>query len=189
MRPSSLVALVSALLLSSSLSGCSRAARSGTASGLPAEGAPTGASPAAERSLPEEKLLALDGSTKQLSEIVRGKVAVIDLWATWCTSCRQVSAHVASFAEAHAADSGMVVIGLDIGEELPIVASFLEGKKHAHPFFLDPAMKITDDLSLRELPTIIVVDRKGRIVHISRDLDPKTLQMIDAELTAVPPPG
>ncbi len=152
----------------------------------PDRSSPDRSSPDA-RPLPDEKLTTLEGGTAQLSEIVRGKVAVIDLWATWCTACRPVSARVAELATAHASNTDLIVVGLNVGEELPVVASFLQGKKHAHPFFLDTPLKITDDLSLKELPAIIVVDRRGRILRISRELDSKTVQVIESELAQAAP--
>jgi thiol-disulfide isomerase/thioredoxin len=79
-----------------------------------------------EGALPDIEVEALDGHARSLREVTKGKVAVVDLWATWCTSCREVSARAAELAKAND-DPDLMVVGVAEGEERDTISRFLGG--------------------------------------------------------------
>ncbi len=145
---------------------------------------PASASP----SLPSAPVEPLEsgGAAKPLAEVVSGKVAVIDLWATWCTACRDVSKNVELLAEAHRGKPFMAV-GLDVGEERDVVSAFFGAEQPKIPIYLDTKFRVADALDARELPTILVVDRDGKIRLVKKKVDSDVLRLVD-KLLAEPAP-
>lgn len=130
--------------------------------------------------------LASGGQARPLAEVVAGKVAVIDLWATWCTACRDVSKNVELMAEAHR-DKPFMAVGLDVGEERDVVGAFFGGRAPKIPIYLDTQFRVADALGARELPTILVVDRDGKIRLVKKKIDSEVLRLVD-KLLAEPAP-
>lgn len=141
---------------------------------------------AAAPTLPNTVVTGLDGKARGIAEITNGKVAVIDLWASWCTGCRVVSARVAELAERYKSHGDLVVIGLDEGEDRETVSRFLEASKPPHEIYVDPDFTFADALGAREIPMVVVVARDGRILRVSHKLDVEAIRIIDAELANEP---
>jgi thiol-disulfide isomerase/thioredoxin len=122
--------------------------------------------------------LEIGGQPKPLADIVAGKVAIIDLWATWCTACRDVSKNVELMAEAHR-EKAFIAVGLDVGEERDVVSAFFGGTPPKIPIYLDTQFRVADALGARELPTILVVDRDGKIRMVKKKVDSDVLRLVD----------
>ena len=114
-----------------------------------------------------------------------GSVAVIDLWATWCTACEHERPKLERLYAAYR-EQGLRVVGLDVGETPSVVSAYLAEQRVGYPVYLDPDFRVADALGEKQLPTILVVDRDGRIVHRAASLDPDTLQHVKALLAGEP---
>ncbi len=106
-------------------------------------------------------LKALEGSPLRLSDL-RGKIVVIDFWATWCPPCRE---ELPVLEELHKelGERGVVVLGIT-DEDAGTIKSFL--KKHPCSFTMlmdskDEAHKL---YATRAIPTVLVINRAGVIV-------------------------
>lgn len=124
------------------------------------------------------------GDARALADVTKGRVAVIDLFATWCTACKEVTKNVELLAVAKK-DTQLLVLGLDIGEDRDTVARFLEGQKPPYDIFLDPQLTLVDALGQKELPAVVVVDKTGTVRLIHNKLDAGVLKLVD-ELLAAP---
>jgi thiol-disulfide isomerase/thioredoxin len=118
------------------------------------------------------------GPSRSLAEMVRGRVAVVDLWAAWCTACREVSARAELLAQAHA-PSGLFVIGIGVGEDRESATRFLAGDESITLHYIDPAFALTDSLRVRELPLILVVDHEGNIRARKSVLDAEVVSLVE----------
>lgn len=127
--------------------------------------------------LPADDVSSADGRSVSLRTTLAGSVAVIDLWATWCTACERERPKLERLQAAYR-ERGLQVIGLDVGESPSVVGAYLAERHIAYPVFLDPDFHLADALGEKQLPTILVVDRAGRIVHRATSLDPDTLQHV-----------
>ena len=78
---------------------------------------------------PEIALKTLDGKDLKLSDM-KGKVVVVDSWATWCPPCRESLPHLQKVsADKDLAGKGLVVWATDIKEDKPTVEKFLTDNK------------------------------------------------------------
>lgn len=136
-------------------------------------------------SLPKMALTRSDGRAESLAGALGGSLAVIDLWATWCTACEQERPKLERLQAAYGSQ-GVRVIGLNVGESPGVVSAYLSANRVSYPVYLDPDFRLADALGEKRLPAILVVDPSGRIVHRSPRLDPETLSTIKARLSSNP---
>jgi len=135
--------------------------------------------------LPALEVQGLDGKASSLKAALGGSVAVVDLWATWCTACERERPKLERLHAAYA-ERGLRVIGLDVGETSSVVSAYLAENRIAYPVYLDPDFRLADALGDKELPTILVVGRDGRIVRRSASLDQTTLDELKRLLSSAP---
>lgn len=134
-------------------------------------------------SLPALPVQRADGQTSSFRAAIGGSVAVVDLWATWCTACERERPKLARLDAAYRAH-GLRVIGLNVGEAPGVVAASLAERPLPYENYLDPDFRIADALGDHELPTILLVDRAGLIVRRSASLDAATLAQLKLLLSA-----
>lgn len=124
-------------------------------------------------------VLPLQPGDPALQEQVRGKVAIIDLWATWCEPCRESMPKVARLAEAYA-DTDLVVAGVHVGPSAANAVRFAAEAGIEYPMHIDPDFGFTDAVGSRSVPLLLVVDREGTVVHRTHELDHETLELVRA---------
>ncbi len=112
-----------------------------------------------------------------LQEVVRGKVAIIDLWATWCEPCRESMPKVARLAQAYA-KTDLVVAGVHVGPTAAGAVRFAAEAGIEYPMHIDPDFGFTDAVGSRSVPLLLVVDRAGTVVHRTHELDRETLELV-----------
>jgi thiol-disulfide isomerase/thioredoxin len=110
-----------------------------------------------------------------------GQVVVVDFWATWCAPCRlqaQILEPVSRDLQGH----GVQFLAADMGEPEDTVRSFLKSNPYPYPVLLDVDGKISDDLGINALPTLLVVDKKGSVRYLQPGLaDGDTIKRIIRE--------
>ena len=133
--------------------------------------------PTAHQLPADARLVDRDSGSFVAAERYRGKVVVLDFWATWCQECRQTIPQVARLAEAFAHD-GLVVVGVNEGEAPADVMTSARDLGIAYPIALDPELAFADRMGAQSLPMLVVIDRSGAVVHRSRHVDRETLAVI-----------
>ena len=107
----------------------------------------------------------LDGKALKLSDF-RGKVVLVDVWATWCPPCR---AEIPSFVTLYEKykDEGLVIIGLATDDEgAKVVAPFAKEYKINYPLAIadmEAVMQIFGPI--RGIPTTYLIDSAGNVVN------------------------
>ncbi len=137
-------------------------------------------------SVPNYAVQGLNGAQSTLPAALGGSVAVIDLWATWCTACERERPKLVRLDAAYRAQ-GLRVIGLDVGEQPSVVGAYLARNPVPYNVYLDPDFRIADALGDNQLPTLLVVDQAGRIVRRSASLDEATLAQVKSLLANATP--
>ncbi|MDP1715718.1 MAG: TlpA disulfide reductase family protein [Anaerolineales bacterium] len=130
-----------------------------------AVGAPLSSSPSPREGFlaPDFTLDNLQGEKVTLSDL-RGKIVVINLWATWCPPCRAEMPALENAYEQYK-DSGLVVLGLNVTNQdsESEVPRFVEEFGLTFPILLDRDGSVSALYELRGLPTTFFVNRAGII--------------------------
>ena len=127
------------------------------------------------KGLPPTPLLTLDGAATDLPTVLRGRVAVLSLWATWCDACvDEIAALQRLDAQAHSREDALVV-GIAVGEPRDTVAAFARKHQLPHEQLVDERFELADALGQQRVPATLVVDHAGRIVYRGGALDPAGL--------------
>jgi thiol-disulfide isomerase/thioredoxin len=120
-----------------------------------------------------------------VADRLRGKVVVLDFWASWCDDCRRTVPQVVRLDTGYRR-TGLVVIGVNAGE------AAADAKRAAAEFgieydiALDPELAFSNAVGAVALPTLLVIDRDGRIVHRAAHVDEDTLAVIRSLLGVAP---
>jgi peroxiredoxin len=109
---------------------------------------------------------ALHGRSDSLAAY-RGKIVVMNLWATWCPPCKDEMPDLQRFYAAYKS-KGVVVLGIDQGESAGIVGAFTKQYGVTFPVLLDDDQQYGRAYAAVGLPTTVIVDRSG---HISAGID------------------
>jgi thiol-disulfide isomerase/thioredoxin len=105
----------------------------------------------------------LDGQSDSLGRY-RGKVALVNLWASWCAPCRSETPALERLYEEDRG-RGLVVLGIDQGESPEAASAFVREMGLQYPILLDDGQQYGRAYAAVGLPTSIVVDRSGHIVR------------------------
>ena len=112
---------------------------------------------------PDFRLPDLDGGLHRLSDY-RGRVVIVNFWATWCPPCR---AEMPSMQRAweKLEKEGIVMLGIDVGEDEDRVFQFTADYPVEFPLLLDRDSAVIGRWPVRGLPTTFVVDPRGRLAY------------------------
>ncbi len=141
--------------------------------------APQTLTPVARRPAATDYVLEdLDGKTQRLSDL-RGKVVLVNFWATWCPPCRKELPSMQRLWEKLKSEP-FAMHAIDVGEReeeiLPFI--FATGTELTFPILLDRDSKALKQWPVIAIPTTFVVDKRGRVAYRSvggREWDDPTL--------------
>lgn len=113
---------------------------------------------------PALKLKGLDGKTHDLAQL-RGRVVLINYWATWCPPCRREMPSMERLMQALKGEP-FVVLAVDVGEDVETIETFTSqlDTELTFPILLDARSHAMQAWKVAGLPTTFLVDRQGRIV-------------------------
>ncbi|MGP0098223.1 MAG: TlpA disulfide reductase family protein [Terriglobales bacterium] len=109
----------------------------------------------------------LSGKSWTFSEL-RGKVVLVNFWATWCPPCRKEMPDLEALYERFGS-KGFVVLGIS-DEDAAKVEPFVNDRKVAFPILLDPGRKVNDMFVVEGIPKSFVYNREGKLVAQSIDM-------------------
>ena len=156
---------------------------------------------------PDFKFAMFDGpgKTKSVSKAdLKGKVVLIDFWATWCPPCMLELPELAKVAAAYAGskkpmDKDLVIVALsqDADENPADVRKLIETtlKKQdinlecgeTGKIGLDPTQKVGKAFGVEGIPTLVLIDRDGLVQSVHIGYDPEIAGILTADLTPCSP--
>lgn len=113
---------------------------------------------------PEWSLSRLDGSILS-SEDLKGKVVVVDFWATWCPPCR---AEIPGYIEMQRelGDDGLVIVGISLDEGGPAVVQQFATRMGINYEIVMGDMATAEAFGgVQVIPTTFLIDREGKVRH------------------------
>jgi len=115
---------------------------------------------------PDFTLRTLGGPNLRLQEL-RGKVVLINFWATWCGPCQQEMPKLnALYEKYHAA--GFVLLGVNIDEDVQHASDVATRLGLKFPVLLDTEKSISTLYDLSTMPSTVIVDRDGKVRYLHR---------------------
>jgi len=127
------------------------------------------AAPVVERKMaPDFKLQDADGRTVRLSDY-RGKVLLVNFWATWCPPCRVGVPWFVELEQKYK-DQGFAVLGVSMDDGWQVVKPFLTQYKVNYRVLLGDEETAALYGGLESLPTTYLIDREGRVAGVLEGL-------------------
>ena len=136
----------------------------------PGEAAPALALPDAQGST-----VALDG--------LRGRVVVVDFWASWCGPCKRSFPWMGEMQRKYA-DQGLTIVAVNVDRRREDAAKFLAVTPGAFTIVYDPTGASPAAWNVKGMPTSYLVDRGGRIVAIDAGFREESKDTLEARIKA-----
>jgi cytochrome c biogenesis protein CcmG/thiol:disulfide interchange protein DsbE len=129
---------------------------------------------------PDFTLKTLDDQEITLSKL-RGKVVLLDFWATWCGPCKESIPHLIQIYKTYQ-QKGLEVIGMDLDRgDIGNVRRFVKSMDIPYPVAITPEV-VERDYGVTGLPTTILLDKQGRIRDKIRGFNSKIGQEMAARV-------
>lgn len=93
----------------------------------------------------------------------RGKVVLLDFWASWCAPCRKSFPWMNALQKKYA-NRGLTVIAVNVDTEQQLAAAFLQATPAQFHIEYDPQGQMATQLNVAAMPTSFLLDRSGKIV-------------------------
>jgi len=104
----------------------------------------------------------LDGGTTSLSAN-KGKVVILNFWATWCPPCRAEMPSMETLYRLYK-DQGLEILAVDLREDEKTVRQFINSSGHTFPVLLDLNGVTANMYGIEAIPTSFILDREGLII-------------------------
>ncbi len=113
-------------------------------------------------SAPSFDLKALNGASFS-STSLKGRPVLLDFWTTWCGPCRQAMPTLETIYGENR-DKGLVILGVDAGEDRQTVETFLKTATASYPTILSIDSDVLRSFQVTAYPTYVLIDSNGNIV-------------------------
>lgn len=123
------------------------------------QGPATPKSPLEGKPAPDFTGTTLAGETVTLSAL-RGKVVLVDFWATWCGPCRMELPHIQKLRDEHGGELEILAVS---NEKLGTIQRYVEAKGYTFTTVHDPSRSISGLYGVSSLPTVVIVDGEGTV--------------------------
>jgi len=104
----------------------------------------------------------LNGGDATLSSY-RGKVVILNFWATWCPPCRTEMPSMEVLYQRFK-NQGLEILAVDLGEDAATVRQFIQSNGYTFPVLLDRNNRVSNNYGIEAIPTSYILDREGRII-------------------------
>ena len=127
--------------------------------------------------------IASEGKAVDLSAY-KGKVVMVDFWASWCAPCRK-SFPWLNQMQSSKASQGLVILGINVDEDSSDAQRFLEKYRADFKLIYDPKGEYASYYDIPGMPTSLIFDRNGKLVHQHSGFKLKNVDEYEREIDKV----
>ena len=113
---------------------------------------------------PDFTLKSRSGKNLRLADF-RGKVVMINFWATWCAPCRQELPHLNALYKKYKS-KGFVLLGVNLDNDPAAARKMADEFKVSFPVLFDPEQKTGKLYRLKAMPSTVILNRSGKVRHV-----------------------
>jgi thiol-disulfide isomerase/thioredoxin len=132
---------------------------------------------------PSAMVSTLDGKPVDLGSWVGKAPMVIEFWATWCPSCKQLEPALLSLERKYGKRAKFIGIAVSVSQSPARVKAYTEKYKYRHETFFDSQGKATEAYDVPATSYVVVVNRKGDVIYTGvggkQDLEPAILKALE----------
>jgi peroxiredoxin len=132
---------------------------------------------------PEIGLTDQSGQRIDLASL-RGKVVLVDFWASWCAPCREELPVLERLYQTHRA-AGLVVVGVNVDQQASNMSRFLERQPLSFPVVHDGEHAVAGRYEPTTMPSSYLIDRAGVVRHVHRGFRAADAAVLDTEIRAL----
>ena len=132
---------------------------------------------------PEIGLRDRSGNTIDLASL-KGKVVLVDFWASWCAPCKQEMPVLERLHQKYKKD-GLVIVAVSVDKDASNIADFLKQVRVTFPIVHDQDHSVADRFKPPRMPSSYIVDRKGIVRHVHGGFRPDDAAALEAEIKAL----
>ena len=146
---------------------------------LAAARAPTGAAALVGQPAPDFSLDGL-GNRKALQlGSLKGRVVLVDFWASWCAPCKRTLPELARLRARH---PGVIILAVSIDEERAKAERFLTGQDSSLVALHDSKQKVAEAYDLKGMPAAVLIDKRGLLRYRHDGYLEKDLPALEKEV-------
>lgn len=124
----------------------------------------------------------LEGANVQLLDLIRGKPAMVEIWATWCELCEQLQPQLDRIHAQHKSRLNVVAIGVGVGQNLRRVQRHVQEHKTAYPVVFDPRGEAVRAYNSLTTSIVMLFDASGKVVYAGVGGDQDLVGAVDKVL-------
>jgi cytochrome c biogenesis protein CcmG/thiol:disulfide interchange protein DsbE len=122
------------------------------------------------------------GLEGKLPDALKGKVVVLDFWASWCGPCKE-SFPVMNDLQKKFADKGLVILAVNVDEKAEAMTDFLKHNPASFTIVHDATKKLVGTANISSMPTSFVLGKDGKVAAIHKGFHGKdTVKQYEAEI-------
>jgi peroxiredoxin len=107
-----------------------------------------------------------EGGNLRLAE-QRGRVVMVNFWATWCAPCRQEMPHLEAIHQKYR-NAGFVLLGVSVDDDVKKAVDVAAQLGVTFPILLDTDKQVSRSYDLRTMPSTVLIDRDGQVRFVHR---------------------
>lgn len=132
---------------------------------------------------PEIGLRDTNGRAVRMSSL-RGKVVVVDFFASWCRPCRQEMPVLERLHDQYG-DQGLVIVGVNLDTERSNMDRFLRQVPVSFRVVHDPRHQVADRYNPPAMPSSYIIDRRGVVRHVHEGFEARDAAVFEREIRAL----